>query len=289
MIQDMKHKGFTIVELVVVIAVIGILAGITVVGYGAWRDRAAKTEVMSDLRNAALAMKNELNFNNKYPTTMPDSYKVSPNVVVEMIQSPDTAYCINAYNKQKPAIYYSISSSQLGEIRNFLCTGVTSGSPIGGTVPAPPLGINIAPEFDQWKLGGTATYNATTKELTLGSSGTAESPAIRVKGATGSQLNGQFYSTLESANTSIKPNGGWHSSTYYFGSDGTTAVNNSGGYTGNGCANKVTLNVWSASANGACYFGLGPNVHYLKIFLLGSVNGYASSDLKIRQPSILLN
>ena len=285
----MKHKGFTVVELIIVIVVIGILAGITVIGYGAWRERTAKTEVMSDLRNIASLMKNELNFNNTYPTSIPSSYKASPNVVVEMIQSPNSAYCINAYHKQKSTIYYSISSSQAGVVRNFLCTGPTSGSPVGGNVPSAPLGINIAPDFDQWVLTGTAAYNTTTKELTLGANGVATSPMIRVNGATGSLLDGQFYSSLQSANASIKPNAGWHSGSSYYGTDGTTLVNNSGGYTGNGCAKMAALNAWAASANGACIYALGPNVYYLKILLYSAANGYASSDLKIRQPSLLLN
>ena len=116
MIQDMKHKGFTIVELVVVIAVIGILAGITIVGYGAWRDRAAKTEVMSDLRNAALAMNNYRNFNNVFATGSTAlasvGFEQSPNVTVLLKSTSSTTYfCIDGASKAKTTVKYFINST----------------------------------------------------------------------------------------------------------------------------------------------------------------------------------
>jgi prepilin-type N-terminal cleavage/methylation domain-containing protein len=45
----LKRNGFTIVELLVVIVVVGILASITVVAYGGIRDRAAAAKRESDL------------------------------------------------------------------------------------------------------------------------------------------------------------------------------------------------------------------------------------------------
>ena len=45
------QKGFTIVELLIVIVVIGILAAITIVAYNGIQGRAHDTTVQSDLRN----------------------------------------------------------------------------------------------------------------------------------------------------------------------------------------------------------------------------------------------
>jgi general secretion pathway protein G len=46
-------SGFTIVELLIVIVVIGILAAISIVAYNGVQNRAADTSVQSDLRNIA--------------------------------------------------------------------------------------------------------------------------------------------------------------------------------------------------------------------------------------------
>ena len=116
MIRGMKHKGFTVVELIIVIVVIGILAAIMIVGYGAWRDRAAKTEVMSDLRNAALAMNNYRNFNNTFPigsTALATiGFKQSPNVTVLLKATSSTTYfCIDGSSNPKNTIKYFINST----------------------------------------------------------------------------------------------------------------------------------------------------------------------------------
>ena len=49
----MKQKGFTIVELLIVIVVIGILAAITIVAYNGIQNRAHDTSIQNDLRNYA--------------------------------------------------------------------------------------------------------------------------------------------------------------------------------------------------------------------------------------------
>ncbi len=54
-IEQNKH-GFTIVELLIVIVVIGILAAITIVAYNGIQDRANSTTVRSDLANTAKKM-----------------------------------------------------------------------------------------------------------------------------------------------------------------------------------------------------------------------------------------
>jgi prepilin-type N-terminal cleavage/methylation domain-containing protein len=52
-----KHNGFTIVELLIVIVVIGILAAITIVSYNGVQTRAANARTSSDMRSFEVAVK----------------------------------------------------------------------------------------------------------------------------------------------------------------------------------------------------------------------------------------
>jgi len=109
-----KSRAFTIVELLVVITVIGILAGIVVVSYGSWRTKAAKTEVRSDLTQLAVAMKNEMNFKDGYPTgtTLPSSFTASKDVTVARKSGGTaTTYCINAYSNINTSVKYYITNT----------------------------------------------------------------------------------------------------------------------------------------------------------------------------------
>jgi prepilin-type N-terminal cleavage/methylation domain-containing protein len=151
----MKHKGFTVVELIIVVVVIGILAGITVVGYGAWRERAAKTEVSSDLRNAALAMNNYRNFDNEYPSDkkIPDSFKASQNVIVTYVSGDKNSYCINGKSKSVPSVAFNVNSTQGSQVN----TGKCAGSDVWQIPENPSLAYN-------W--GCTSTTPACTSFLT---------------------------------------------------------------------------------------------------------------------------
>lgn len=54
--NDMKHKGFTVVELLVVIVVIIILATITIASYAYLRDDAMDTKIKTTVKSAGDAM-----------------------------------------------------------------------------------------------------------------------------------------------------------------------------------------------------------------------------------------
>lgn len=287
--NSLKSKGFTIVEVMMVVVLISIIASITILNYNSWQEKIAKKAVTSDLTIAATAFENERNFNNAYPGTFPSSLTVSQNVVLEMTNAGAGKYCINGYNTKYSSIRLSINSDQKNTVNEFLCSGATTGSTLGGTIPSAPTGTNIAPAFSSWTLAGTATYNASTDELTLGSNGSAVSPLVRVNNVNGLAVNAQFYATVQSPYATLQPKGGWHSGASYFGADGTTAVTNSANYTANGCAKQVTLNSWNPSAQGDCTYALGSNVIYVKVGLYSVASGFASSDLKIKSISFVLN
>lgn len=64
-----SHEGFTLLELIVVVAVLGILAAIAVQQFQIHRARAIDASMRSDLKNAALAMESYYGEFLSYPAT----------------------------------------------------------------------------------------------------------------------------------------------------------------------------------------------------------------------------
>ena len=106
-----RRAAFTIVELLVVILVIVILAGIVGFSVRTWRQRTAQNEVQNDLRAASTAMENEKNFSNGYPLALPASFTASTNVTVTLKTSTTTNYCIEGTSKAVAGVLYSASNS----------------------------------------------------------------------------------------------------------------------------------------------------------------------------------
>ena len=105
-----RQSGFTIVELVVVIAVIGILAGITIVGYGNWRQRATENTLKNDLNGASSAMDSSRNFGSDYPATIPSTFSPSDNVSMT-VKSGGGVFCLEATSSEAPGVTYSVKST----------------------------------------------------------------------------------------------------------------------------------------------------------------------------------
>lgn len=64
-----KQSGFTIVELLIVIVVIGILASITIVAYNGVQGRANDAAVQSDVRKVGEALQNYMALNSSLPVS----------------------------------------------------------------------------------------------------------------------------------------------------------------------------------------------------------------------------
>ncbi len=133
-------RAFTIVELAVVIATLGILVGVTVFAFKGWQDSIAKKAVQSDLQMASNAMENAKNFSEGgYPSTIPSSTKSSPDITLSGGGFNDgTAYCIEG-----------LSTKRSGVTSQYVTN--TQSTPQNGTCSAP-TGL-----VGHWKMNGNAT------------------------------------------------------------------------------------------------------------------------------------
>lgn len=65
----MKRKGFTLIEVLIVVAIVGILASVVLVGLGPIQRRGRDARRISDLRQAQTALELYYNKNGNYPAS----------------------------------------------------------------------------------------------------------------------------------------------------------------------------------------------------------------------------
>ncbi len=96
-----NDKGFTLIELLVVVAIIGILAAIALPQYSRYRSESFCARVVSDARNAFLAMEHYYAVNLAYGSLADANFQGTENVTVTVMStdpliisaSDDTGTC----------------------------------------------------------------------------------------------------------------------------------------------------------------------------------------------------
>jgi type IV pilus assembly protein PilA len=109
-----NEKGFTLIELMIVIAIIGILAAIAIPQFSAYRRRSYNSAAQADLRNAATAQEAYFVDNQTYTTVRTNltgtagGFSQSTGVVFTIVNADRTNYMMSA-NHVSGNITYNLS------------------------------------------------------------------------------------------------------------------------------------------------------------------------------------
>lgn len=126
--QKKSSRGFTIVELLIVIVVIAILAAITIVAYNGIRRQVSEASLKTDLRNGGSQALNDYATTNTYPETAAQvaqgqGLKPSPSNTVQYVQTP-YGFCLTGTNPATPNTFAFRSS--VGQVANGNCNATVS-------------------------------------------------------------------------------------------------------------------------------------------------------------------
>lgn len=248
--KKQTRHGFTIVELLIVIVVIGILAAIVVVAYRGMQERAAESVAESSITQAAKKIKIHSVTNGSYPANLIDAgIKNEPNVTYDYT-AVDGGFCLSAEIKN-----VARSINQKGDMTTGSCE------------------LSLV----KWNIAGGISLDVANSQLVLSptQTGTATSPLIHNDGAGSVRMTTEAYVTQQAPGD--PGYGRNYFGTQYFGEDKVTPVENTAGYTANGhAACQLQLNQWTTCSWNAT---TGPNVEWMRFIIRSSPNNYTSDNI----------
>lgn len=180
--RNVTNKGFTIVELLIVIVVIGILAAITIVSFNGVTNRAKTAAINSDLSNVNQLIQLYQSTNNTYPTAISqlnNGVGFTPSnggaigYVADNTVNPAT-FCVTEMNGTAVS---PRSISQSGTITDGACPGAT-----GGQTYCPEAStVKLSGYYCDGSAGSTASLNnPVVKQVATASGVPANSPTYYV-------------------------------------------------------------------------------------------------------------
>ncbi|MNQ07667.1 Type II secretion system protein G precursor [compost metagenome] len=143
--KQQQQLGFTIVELLIVIVIIGILAAITIVAYNGIQNRANDTTIKSDLANIAKQLETikAVSSSSTYPTTTE-------------LASNKLSASKNVYEKSRNNLYYCRTTDNLNYAVGAVSTSGKNFFLVNGVIQE---GVNVwgSTTCDQLTSFGTTT------------------------------------------------------------------------------------------------------------------------------------
>lgn len=142
-----QTKGFTIVELLIVVVVIAILAAITIVAFNGITNRARVAAVQSDLKSAVTQIGIIYADLGSYPKNIP-ALKKSSNTVLHYASTNANSFCVSAADSDGRN-WYRISSTE------SLTTGACTDGGASWVAKSPAVSLQIPAPSGGWVDGLT--------------------------------------------------------------------------------------------------------------------------------------